>query len=95
MKRTMILATAVAALFALSAPGPAQASIANPGLGALTAPLVQDAQFQVYIGPDGRRHHRRYGRHQSRRYRHCWNHRYRVRSHYGWRWRTVRRCGWR
>jgi hypothetical protein len=90
MKRTMIMAAAVAALFALSAP--AQAGFANPGLGALTAAPVQSVQFQIYIGPDGRRHHRRY--HRSR-YRHCWNHRYRVRYHHRWVWRTVRRCDWR
>ena len=71
MKRTMIMAAAVVALIALSAPAPAQANMANPALGSLALPLAQNAQFQVYIGDD-RRYHRRYRRHHDR-YRHCWN----------------------
>ncbi len=96
MKRTIIMAAAAAALFALSAPAPAQASMANPGLSAAlgsASPLAQNAQFQVYIGSDGRQH-RRYRRYHQR-YRHCWNHRYRVRYGHHWVWRTVRRCSWR
>ena len=85
MKRTMIIA---AALFALSAPAPAHANMANPALGSSALPLVQNAQLHVYLGD------RRYRRHHYR-YRHCWNHSYRVRYHHHWVWRTVRRCSWR
>jgi hypothetical protein len=85
MKRTMIMAAAAAALFALSAQAPAQASMANPGLSSAASPLVQDVQYRY-----DRRDHRSWRHH--RRSRHCWTVRVRTWGHH---WRYVRRCGWR
>lgn len=86
MKRTMIMAAAAAALFALSAPAPAQASIANPGLNQVAPAnvLVQDAQY---------RRDRRYRRYYRQRAPRCWRQRVRIRvSRYRFVWKTVRRC---
>lgn len=96
MKRTMILAAAAAALFALSAPGPARAGFANPGLNQIAPanPLVQETHYRRY-----RHSHRyrgyRYG-YRGHRYRHCYNERVRIRVPGGRLvFRTHRRCGWR
>ncbi|MBI1202906.1 MAG: hypothetical protein GC182_10375 [Rhodopseudomonas sp.] len=85
----MIFAALAAGALALSAPIPAQAAMANPGLqqSVPSSSLVHKTQYR-------RDYHRRHWRHRHR-YRHCWNHRIRVRHHHHWVWRTVRRCGWR
>jgi hypothetical protein len=85
MKRAMIMAAAVAGLFALSAPAPALANMANPGMSSAASPLAQDVQYRRHYD---RRYHRSYRRH----YRHCWTVRVRTWGHH---WRYVRRCGWR
>lgn len=102
MTRTLILAAAAAFIVALSAPGPAQARMANPGLNSATPTVTQEAQY--YNRHYNRRHHRRAYRHRAyrsygyypRRYRSCWNERVRIRTPAGYFvWRTHRRCGWR
>lgn len=97
MIRTTVFAAAAAALFALTAPGPAQAAMANPAL-ATTMPSAAET-VQYYYGP--RRHRGYYRHHHRHRY-----YGYRPYRHYGyypgyrrcvtvWNgYRYVRRCRW-
>lgn len=62
MIRTAIFAAAAAALFAVTAPAPAQASMANPALGATMPTATETVQYY------GHRRHRGYSRHHHRRY---------------------------
>lgn len=90
----VFIGTAVAAvLIAFTAPGPAQARMANPGLSAEVPNLTQDVQYRRHRGYY---RHRGYRHRSYRRSRHCWNQRVRVRVPGGYFvWRTHRRCGWR
>lgn len=63
MIRTTIFAAAAAALFALAAPGPAQAAKANPGLGATMPSATETVQYYGH-----RRHRGYYKRYHHRRY---------------------------
>ena len=88
MIRVLIGAAAAAACIALTAPVPAQARMANPGLNSDVPGVAQDVHYRRY------RHSHRY--YHPRRHRSCWNQRVRVRVAGGYFvWRTHRRCGWR
>jgi hypothetical protein len=90
MIRPILAAAAVAALFALAVPAPAQARLANPGLNEAAPAVDQDTHYRPY------RHWHRRSSYRRHRYRHCWNERIRVRVPGGYFvWRTHRRCGWR
>lgn len=96
MIRTTVFAAAAAALFALTAPGPAQAAMANPTLGATMPSATETVQY--YYGP--RRHRGYYKRYYHRRY--YGPPRYRYGYYPGYRrcvtvwngYRYVRRCRW-
>lgn len=97
MIRTAVFAAAAAALFALTAPGQAQAAMANPTLN--TAMPAAAEHVQYYYGP---RRHRGY--YYGPRHRGYYGYRpYRAYGYYpGYRrcvtvwngWRYVRRCRW-
>ncbi|MGE4164698.1 MAG: hypothetical protein AB7E67_01790 [Xanthobacteraceae bacterium] len=100
MKKWIIGAATVLALYSLPAANSAQARMANPSLAEtpLAQSDVQQAHYRSYRHYHGRQHWRRhYNRYGYRhRYRHCWNDRIRVRTPAGYFvWRTHRRCGWR
>ena len=63
MIRTTIFAAAAAALIGLAAPAPAQAAMANQGLGATTHSATETVQYYGH-----RRHSGYYSRHHHRRY---------------------------
>lgn len=85
MIRTGIVAAAAAAFFALTAPGPAQAAMANPGLNAAVPAATENVQY-YYGGP---RRYRDYRRWDRPRYRHSY--RYRPYRAYGFA-PSYRRC---
>ncbi len=97
MTRSLILAAAAAALFAVAAPGAAQARMYNPVLNEIAPAKVLPEQAQPENVHYRRYRHSHRGWHPRRhRYRHCWNDRVRVRVPGGYFvWRTHRRCGWR
>ena len=93
MIRTTVFAAAAAALFALTAPGPAQAAKANPTLGATMPSATETVQYYGHRRHRGyykRHHHRRY--YAPPRYRHGYYPGYRrcVTVWNGYRY--VRRC---